>query len=91
MHGPPMPEIETILLVLVILAGLAGGLFSKAKPGTVVLCVAFGYFIVAFFVLDKSEPLWFVTLMMGFCLSVVGGLASAFAGRALSKLLPKRD
>ena len=85
-----MPELETTLLILVVIAALAGGLFGKARPGMVVLMVAFSYFIVAFFLFDKSEPLWFVTLMMGFCLAAVGAMAAAYAGRALSKLLPGR-
>ena len=86
-----MPELETILLIIVVVAALLGGLFLKMKPGLIVLMVAFSYFVVAFFVLDKSETLWFVTLMMGFCLAAVGAMVGAFSGRALSKLLPKRD
>ena len=86
-----MPELETLLLIAVVIAALAGGLFSRAKPGLIVLMVAFTYFIVAFFLFDRTDSLWFVTLMMGFCLAAVGAMVGAFSGRALSKLLPKRD
>ncbi len=85
-----MPDLETSLLILVVLAALAGGLFLKTKPGLIVLMAAFIYFIVAFFLFDKSETLWFVTLMMGFCLAAVGAMVGAFSGRALSKLFVKR-
>ncbi|GAA4643529.1 hypothetical protein GCM10023115_14890 [Pontixanthobacter gangjinensis] len=85
-----MPEIETILLVLVVIAALLGGMFSRASQGLVAVLAAFGYFIAAFFLFDKSDPLWFVTLMMGFALSAVLAMAGAFAGRVLSKLLPPR-
>ncbi|MGB7407756.1 MAG: hypothetical protein WA908_04570 [Pontixanthobacter sp.] len=85
-----MLELETVLLIIVVVAALAGGLFLKAKPGLIVLMVAFSYFVVAFFLFDKSETLWFVTLMMGFCLAAVGAMVGAFSGRALSKLLPGR-
>ena len=86
-----MPEIETILLILVAIGALMGGMFSKYTPGMVVIFSAFSYFIVAFFVLDKSESLWFVTLMMGFCLAGVTAMVGAFAGRSLAKLLPRKD
>ncbi|MGB3738170.1 MAG: hypothetical protein WA948_02335 [Pontixanthobacter sp.] len=85
-----MPEVETVLLMLVVAGSLAGGLFMKAKPGFIVLIAAFTYFIVAFFAFDKSESLWFVTLMMGFCLAAVGAMVGAFSGRALSKLFSGR-
>ena len=86
-----MPEIETILLILVVIAALMGGIFSRVSPGLVAVMVAFGYFVVAFFVFYKSETLWFVTLLMGFALAAVAAMAASFSGRALSKLLPKRD
>ncbi len=86
-----MPEIEVILLIIAGTAALAGGVFSKLKPGMIVLLVAFSYFVVAFIVFDKSEALWFVTLMMGFALSGVIAMVGAFSGRALAKLLPRRD
>lgn len=86
-----MPDIETILLVLVVVSGLGCGLFLRAKPGTVVLMIGFIYFLLGFVLFDKAQPLWFVTLMMGFCLAIVGALASVHAGWALSKLLPRRD
>ena len=86
-----MPSVETILLALVVLSGLGCGMFMRAKAGTIVLMIAFVYFLLGFVLFDKAQPLWFVTLMMGFCLAVVGALASVHAGRALSKLLPRRD
>ncbi len=55
----------------------------------IVLIAAFGYFIAAVFLFDRADPLWFVTLMMGFCLAAVGAMVGAFSGRALSKLLPR--
>lgn len=81
---------ESVLLILVVIAALAGGLFAKVKPSTVVLTVAFAYFIAAFFLFDRTDSLWFVTLMMGFCQAAVGAMAAAYAGRALAKLLPGR-
>lgn len=86
-----MPDTPTILLVAALVAALAGGLFSKAKPGMIALIVAPSYFVLAFVLFDKSEALWFVTLMMGFCLAGVAAMVGAFGGRALSKLLPGRN
>ena len=86
-----MPDVPTILLISALVAALGGGLFGKTKPGTIVLIVAPSYFVLAFILFDKSEPLWFVTLMMGFCLAGVAAMVGAFGGRALSKLLPNRD
>ena len=79
------------MLVLVVIAALLGGMFSKASQGLVAVMVAFGYFIAAFALFEKEDPLWFVTLMMGFALSAVLAMVGAFAGRVLSKLLPPRN
>jgi len=86
-----MPDTPTILLISALVAALAGGLFTRTKPGMIVLIVAPSYFVLAFVLFDKSQALWFVTLMMGFCLAGVAAMVGAFGGRALSKLLPKRD
>lgn len=86
-----MPAIETILLIAAIFAALLGGIFSKYSPAVVSLLVAVTYFGIAFFVFDRSEPFWIVSLLTGFCMAGVAAMAGAFGGRALSKLLPKRD
>jgi len=86
-----MPEIETILLICVVIASLLGGIFSNLSPAVVSLVTAVSYLGVAFFVFDREEPFWLVSLLTGFCMAGVIAMAGAFGGRALSKLLPKRD
>ncbi len=85
-----MPPIETILLIAAVFSAGLGGLFSRFSPGMVAVMVTAGYFIAGFFLFSREEPLWFVTLMMGMCVSGVAAMVASFAGRALSKLLPNR-
>lgn len=91
MHGQVMPDLEVTLLIIAGISALLGGVFTRAKPGLIVLLVAFSYFVVAFVLFDKTQSLWFVTLMMGFCLAGVVAMIGAFSGRALAKLMPRRD